>query len=54
MADPKAEKMEKKLEDTGAPNQSDELSDADIENVAGGMCLASTKCAMTCPESETP
>ena len=36
MADPKEEKIEKKLEETGAPNQGDELSDRDFEEVSGG------------------
>jgi hypothetical protein len=35
MADPRDEKIEKKLEETGAPNQDSELSDADLEKVAG-------------------
>lgn len=35
MAEPKAEKIERKLEETGGPNQGSELSDADMEKVAG-------------------
>jgi len=35
MADPKAENIVKNLEETGGPNQDSELSDADVEKVAG-------------------
>ena len=35
MADSKAEKIEKNLEETGGSNQDRELSDADVEKVAG-------------------
>jgi rRNA maturation endonuclease Nob1 len=37
MAEPKAEKIEKRLEETGDPNHDGELSDADVEKVAGGV-----------------
>jgi hypothetical protein len=37
MADPKVEKIEKKLDETGAPNQDSELSDSDVEKVSGGI-----------------
>jgi hypothetical protein len=36
MSDPKEEKIEKKLEEPGAPNQDGELSETDFENVSGG------------------
>jgi hypothetical protein len=41
MAEPKEEKIEKKLEETGAPNPDSELSDADFEKVSGGVCQVS-------------
>jgi rRNA maturation endonuclease Nob1 len=37
MADPLDEKIEKKVEETVAPKQDGELSEADIEAVAGGV-----------------
>jgi len=36
MADPNEEKVEKKLEETGAPTPGSELSEADLEKVSGG------------------
>ena len=36
MADPKAENIEKKLDETGAPKKDSELSDSDFEKVSGG------------------
>jgi len=36
MADPQEEKIEKKLEEEGAIKQDSELSESDVENVAGG------------------
>lgn len=36
MADPKEEKVEENLNDTGEPKQDTELSESDAETVAGG------------------
>jgi hypothetical protein len=36
MADPKEEKIEENLNDTGEPKQDTELSESDAEEVAGG------------------
>jgi hypothetical protein len=36
MADPKEEKIEKKPEETGAPSQGGELSDAEFDKASGG------------------
>jgi hypothetical protein len=44
MADPKEEKIEKRLEETGAPKQESELSDADFEKVSGGFLDCVTSC----------
>jgi hypothetical protein len=39
MADPKAEKADQKIEETGVPSQDGELSEADFERVSGGFAL---------------
>lgn len=44
MADPKEEQIENKVEETGSPKPDSELSDADFENVAGGMRGRETVC----------
>ena len=36
MADPKEEKIEEKVKETGDPNQSGEISESDYEKVVGG------------------
>ena len=36
MADPQEEKIEKKLEEQGATTRDSELSESDVEKVAGG------------------
>jgi len=42
MTEHKDEKVEKTLKETGAPKQDRELSDADVEKVAGGIAKDST------------
>ena len=49
MADPKTEKIEKKLEESGAPKLDNELSETEFEQVSGGVVVT---CATTCPQSE--
>jgi len=44
MADPKAENIEKKLDETGAPKKDSELSDSDFEKVSGGHVDCVTSC----------
>ena len=43
MADPREQQKENKAEETGKPRSDSELSDADVEDVAGGGCKQNTQ-----------